>query len=485
MKSQPVRRRVPRTPLRALLGSALILLAGTGSSTAAPGPGALDASFGAKGVVLQSLGNGSDTTAAVASQADGKLLVVGTSTSTVSGTTSKNIVVERFTAAGKLDGSFGAGTNDGSPDGVASLSLGDGEEQGADIAVQADGKILVLGTTTSVNGSANVVVARLNADGSLDKGFGKSADGTPDGVVNLDLGNGNDAAGGLAVLANGKIAVSATSSSSSGSNVEVVRLNADGSLDKSFGADSADGSPAGFVSLSLGKGDDTAADLAVQADGKLVVAANTTSTDAAGSSNIVLARLTSSGALDGSFGTAKDGTVDGLVNLSLSDGNDTADALALQADGKILVVGTTHSSTGRNAAVARFNTNGELDSSFGRSRDDGTPEGVVGISLGSGDDDGAAVALQADGRILIAGTTTSLGGSTNVFVARLAPNGAPDASFGVTADGTPDGFVNVSFSNGNDSAAGLLIQPDGKIVVAGDSVTATGHDIALARLLAR
>jgi hypothetical protein len=142
----------------AFVSSALMGCGGSDSATVASLAGTLDASYGRAsdgtpdGIVSVSLGAGSDTTAATALQADGKLLVVGTSTSTINGTTSKNIVVERFNTDGTLDTTFGAGNSDGSPDGVVSISLGDGDDEGVGIVVQTDGKIVVVGTSTSISG---------------------------------------------------------------------------------------------------------------------------------------------------------------------------------------------------------------------------------------------------------------------------------------------------------------------------------------------
>ena len=140
---------VPRQSVTSVLAKSLIAVAsgmfvstalmgcGGGDSAAVVSlAGTLDASYGRAsdgtpdGIVSVSLGAGNDTTAATALQSDGKLLVIGTSTSTISGTTSKNIVVERFNTDGTLDTTFGAGNSDGSPDGVVSISLGDGDDEG-------------------------------------------------------------------------------------------------------------------------------------------------------------------------------------------------------------------------------------------------------------------------------------------------------------------------------------------------------------------
>ena len=487
---QSFRERLIRVPLTGLVVGLLavsLTACGGGDSISSSLVGTLDKTLGktSDGMVTLSLGAGNDTTKGMVVQADGKALLIGTSTSTVSGTTSSNLTVERFNTDGTLDTSFGVGNNDGSPDGVVSLSLGDGNEEGTAIAVQTDGKIVVAGTTTSVIGSnsKNIVVARLNADGTLDATFGTANDGTPDGVVNLSLSNGDDVSNALAIQSDGKIVFAGTTSDISGDNIVVARLNTDGSLDTTFGAGNADGSPDGVVTLSLGAGSDSAVAIAVQADGRLVVAGNSTSTSGDNSNNIVVVRLNADGTMDAYFGTANDGSPDGVVNVSLSSGDDMANALAIQSNGKILVAGNSSNASGKNAALIRLNADGSLDTGFGAGVSDGTPDGVVGLSLGNGDDEFAAITVQADGKIVVTGTTTSTGSSSNVFVARLLANGSLDAGFGNANDGTPDGIVNLSFGDGNDFARAVALQADGKILVAGDRVNGSSSDITLARLL--
>jgi len=174
--------------------------------------------------------------------------------------------------AGRLDAHFGR-ANDGTPDGVASFSLGAGNDRGTAVALQKDGKIVVVGHTTSTGKTSNIAVARLTPAGVLDKSFGADGgqDGTPDGVVSLDLGDSSDQAVAVVVQADGKIVLAGNSKAKS-SNIVLARLTAAGQLDKTFGADGGkDGTPDGVVSVSLGEGDDVAAGLALQKDGKIVV----------------------------------------------------------------------------------------------------------------------------------------------------------------------------------------------------------------------
>jgi uncharacterized delta-60 repeat protein len=457
--------------------------------------GSLDTHFGKAsdgtpdGIVSLSLGNGDDSAKAMAVQADGKIIVAGSSTST--GGSSSNIVIERFNSDGTLDATFGAdGNSDGTPDGVVNLDLGTSSDDAKAVAIQADGKIVVAGNSTPTGGSSNVVLARLDKNGKLDATFGAdgNADGTPDGVVQLSFGNGDDAVDAIAIQQDGKIVVAGDTTSNTGNgsqNMVVVRVNANGSLDATFGAGNADGTPDGVVSISLGDGNDEAKAVAIQANGKLVIAGNTVGSD--DSSNIAVARLNSDGSLDATFGAGNaDGTPDGVVAISLSNGDDKAKAVALQADGKILVGGVTVAAdNSSNVAVARLNSDGTADVSFGAGTADGTPDGSVSVSFGAGDDKLKGLLLQADGKILIAGSNTAADGSSNAVVARLNSNGALDSSFGEdSSDGTPNGVVSVSLGNGDDSAEALALQADGKILIAGDHVASDGSsNIFVARLI--
>lgn len=486
-------RRIARPVMAAatsVMVASLIAACGGGDSLRA---GALDTQFGKAGdgtpdgIASLSLGNGNDSAKAMAVQADGKVIVAGTSTST--GGSTSNIVVERFNSDGTLDTSFGAGNGDGSPDGVVSLDLGASSDDAKAVAIQADGKIVVAGNSTPTGGSSNVVLARLNPDGTLDKTFGAGdADGTPDGVVQVSFGDGDDAVDAIAIQKDGKIVVAGDTTSNTGNgsqNMVVARLNADGSLDATFGAGNADGTPDGVVSLSLGDGNDEAKAVVIQADGKIVIAGNTVGADK--TSNIAVARLNGDGTLDASFGAGNaDGTPDGVVAVSLSNGSDKAKAIALQADGKILVGGVTvGADKSSNAAVARLNRDGTIDASFGAGNADGTPDGAVAVSFGNGDDKLKGLVVQADGKILVAGSNTAADGSTNAVVARLNSDGSLDTGFGEdSSDGTPAGVVSISLGSGDDSAEAIALQANGKILIAGDHVASDGStSLFVARLI--
>ena len=436
------RRRVTAAVLVAFTSATLLGCGGSSSvfSTA----GMLDATFGAgssdgtpDGMVSLSLGAGDDQAKAMAVQADGKIVMVGNTTTNAIGG-SRNITVQRFNSDGSVDTAFGAGTEYGSGNGAVTLDLGDSSDQAVAVKIQADGKIVLAGSSKPTNGTSNIILVRLTTSGALDASFGVGeSDGTRDGVVSVDLGgSGEDVASAIAIKSDNKIVVAGYTTQFGTKNLMIAQFNSDGTMDNTFGAGSDDGTPEGVVSLSLSEGDDEANGLAVQTNGMIVVVGTTR--DADNSTNAVVARLKADGSLDTAFGTGVgDGTPDGVVGVSFGNGNDVANSVALQSDGKIVLVGTTTATdNSSNIAVARLNSDGTLDSAFGADTSDGTPDGVVGLSLGTGNDVGTAIVVQADGKILVAGYTTPANETTNAAVVRLLSDGKLDTAFG---QGNADG----------------------------------------------
>ncbi|HET8677846.1 MAG TPA: BACON domain-containing carbohydrate-binding protein, partial [Blastocatellia bacterium] len=228
------------------------------------------------------------------------------------------------------------------------------------------------------------------------------------------------------------------------------RYNTDGTLDTSFDTD-------GKVTTPIGTGNDQAFGLAIQTDGKLVVAGHS-------SFDFAVVRYNTDGSLDTSFDT------DGKVTTPIGTSLDQAYGVALQSDSKIVVAGESFNGTNRDFAVARYNTDGTLDASF-----DG--DGKVTTALNTGNDSGAAVAIQGDGRVVVAGTSNP---GTNLSfddfaVVRYNPDGSLDTSF------DSDGKVSTPIGAGADRGRALAIQSDSKIVVAGNSNNGTNDDFAVVR----
>jgi uncharacterized delta-60 repeat protein len=270
------------------------------------------------------------------------------------------------------------------------------------LAVEADGKILVGGQFTTLGGQAGNYLARLNPDGTLDTG---SNPGTDDGVDSL------------AVQADGKILVGGSFSTLGGQTRNCLgRLNPDGKLDTGF---------------NLGADYDVDS-LAVQADGKILVGGWFTTLG--GQTRNYLGRLNPDGTLDAGFNPSAD---NGVYSL------------AVQADGKILVGGqfTTLGGQTRNN-LGRLNPDGTLDTAFNPGAGGGTLPYVDSL------------AVQADGKILVGGDFSTLGGQTRKCLGRLNPDGTVDAGFNPGAD---------------DDVVSLAVQADGKILVGGDFSTLGGQ----------
>jgi uncharacterized delta-60 repeat protein len=378
------------TRIKAFTATAFVVLAASLLATvpAQAAPGDLDPTFSGDGKELTSIrvsAYGND----VAIQSDGKIVAIGGSYAGAGGT--HDFSLARYMPDGSLDASF---------DGDGKLTTTDlGVAYG--VALQPDGKIVAVG-----GGAGGFSLARYNAVGSLDTSF----DG--DGKRTTDFGGGW--ASGIALQSDGKIvAVGYVAGFGAEGDFALARYNADGSLDVSFSGD-------GTQTTDIG-GDEGASDVAMQRDGKIVAVGSSYSfigsiTDA------VVARYNPDGSLDPSFGTFAG------VQLTSVSGLDRAGGVALQPDGKIVAVGATS----EDFLLARYTPNGSPDATFS---DDGTQ------TTGFGESDGAGgVALQPDGKIVVAGATSSGGGPSAFALARYqggsAAGTAPTNASPPTISGT-------------------------------------------------
>lgn len=322
-------------------------------------------------------------------------------------------------APGSLDPSFGTG----------GLSLLPQTGQVWDVAVQSDGKIVTAGY-----GNGWFVV-RLNADGSLDTGFGVG------GRVDLFVGRCYD----VAIDGAGNILVAGSAAHGSHVDFTVARLLPNGLLDPSFGS----GGSLIIHMSSANNGGSEARAMQLQADGKIVLAGHVAKKNTGGDTDYGIARLTSSGSLDATFGSG------GIVRHHVG----TADnvwprALAIQPDGRIVLGGAPTFAVISGWTLTRYLANGVVDTSFGSS-------GVVVPSFpGLTSVRLAEVAVQPDGKILAGGRCQTGVNSFDMIVTRHNANGSFDTSFdgdGIALTGLP----------AEDQGNGLLLQPDGKIVVIG------------------
>jgi len=258
------------------------------------------------------------------------------------------------------------------------------------VALQEDGKIVVAGYTFAP-GNNDFAVARYNANGNLDTSFNGTGKATAD-FSKLDYGR------SVAVQREGKIVVAGDAEHGDGRTFAVARFNANGTPDMSF-------NKTGKVITDFGGGNAEARGVAVQSDGKIVVA-GFASTD--GTEKFALVRYNLDGTLDTSFG----GTGKVLTLVGMSGSNATA--MALQGDGKIVVVGyaVNNSGSDRDFALIRYNADGSLDTRFNGS-------GKVTTAVSDHDGHCEAVALEKDGKIVAAGWVSS-GDNSDFAVVRFA-----------------------------------------------------------------
>lgn len=361
---------------------------------------------------------------------------------------------------GDVDASFGNGS--GALTGIVVTPVSStGADAAPAVAIQADGKIVAAGS--SYNGSDyDFAVVRYNSDGTLDTSFGTG------GIVTTPIGQGNDLAYGVVIDSAGKIVVAGSSSiDANNSDFAVVRYTANGQLDTSFDGD-------GKVATSFSPAMDAAYAIKIQPDGKIVVAGlanagalvelnGVTTTN---SGDIALARYETDGAPDTSFGN------NGQVTTSIGPNIDIALALAIDDKSRIIVAGFSNqgASSGNDSVLARYTPDGSLDNPFGNN-------GIVITPLSTGNDIAYAIAIQTDGMIVTAGVVNS-GSHTDFALARHRADGQPDTDFGDA------GKVAIPIGSANDAAFAVAIQPDGRILVAGTAfVNGRGKDFALARRL--
>ena len=404
------------------------------SSLAAAFPGAPDATFGSGfGTVITPIGSGTDVAYSLALQPDGMIVVAGA----CSNGTDYDFCLARYLANGALDTNFNG-------IGKVITAIGNGNDGAYSIALRPDGKIVVAGSCLNGN-TYDFCLARYLASGALDLNF----NGT--GKVITAIGSGNAAAYSVALQSDGKIVVAGRCSNGTNTDFCLARYLASGALDMSLNS-------TGTVITTIGSGNDVARGVALQPDGKIVLAgycSNGTSSD------FCLARYLPSGTLDVSFNGS------GTVITPIGVGDDYAISLALQPDGKIIVAGVCSNGANSDFCLARYLANGTFDTSFNST-------GKVITPIGSSDDYGYSVALQPDGKIVVAGYCVS-GANLDFCLARYLANGTLDTSFGST------GKVITAIGSSTDVANSAALQPDGKIVVAGYCSNGTNDDFCLAR----
>ncbi len=402
-------------------------------------PGNLDPSFDSDGKVTTNFANGSDIGTGFAIQEDGKMVVAGYAPT---GSTGYDFAVARYNADGTLDTTFGTGGKV-----TTAVSPGTNDDQAWAVAVRPDGKIVVAGYTfAGTTTGYDFAVVRYNPNGTLDSTF--SGDGMV--ITSVGTSTSQDQAYDVALQGNNVVVAG-----SANNDFAVVRYDANGNLDSTFGT-------GGVVKTDFFASADVAYALAVEpSSGKIVLAGSTNNpNNTAAGTDIALARYNSNGTLDTDFGSG------GKAVTHFGFGLDTANDVAIQEDGKVVTAGYAYNGTTNDFALARYNSNGSLDGEFDF-------DGRLMTDFGGGSDAAyGGLALQDDGRILAAGASAG-----DFALARYNDDGSLNNSF------SNDGKLKTDIASGYDTALGLAVQDDGKVVAAGYATTGstTGYDFAVAR----
>ena len=335
-------------------------------------------------------------------------------------------------AAGDLDPSFNS-------TGIVTTATGV-SDSAYFVTLQADGKIVCAG---------NLFVGRYNADGSLDTSFNTT------GKIIMTSG-----ANSLAIQPGDHKILAVGSYWSNGySWFALARFNTNGTPDTSFGTN---GLVKTYLTPSYVSG---ANSVAIQADGQIVIAG--TNTNSSGPvTSFALARYNKlNGTLDTTFnpnGVDQYHSFPGAVVTAIGTSDDEANSVAIQSDGKVVAAGFSYTGTHKVFALARYNPNGSLDTTFNPNSANGPFPGVVTTTIGSVDDEIRSVAIQPDGKIVAAGISNN--GAQKVFaMVRYNTDGSRDTGFG------SNGIVTTVIGPLDDEVNSVAIQPDGKIVAAGST----------------
>jgi uncharacterized delta-60 repeat protein len=380
--------------------------------------GSLDNTFGTSGLKNIDFGLTNEFAHTLAIQNDGKIIAGG---KTYNGT-NYDFALIRLNTNGSLDNTFGMG-------GYVVTSVQSGNDFIKSIKIQSDGKILVAGTTYYGAWIQDFCLVRYNSNGTLDNSFGTN------GIVITDVGSVSEFANSLVIQSDGKIVVAGHTTIGTQYDFALVRYNSNGSLDNTFGT-------SGIVKTDIGTSNDEAYSVALQSDGKILVAGGSYN----GSNfDFALVRYNSDGSLDNSFNSS------GKYTSNFFGYYDMAYSVLTQTDDKIIISGTAENiGSNRDFAAIRLNSDGSVDNSFGTN-------GKVSVNMMTTNDFCYSSALQSDNKILLCGYT-----DYSLSILRLNSDGSIDYSFDY------DGKVLTAVGGSWNESNSIAIQSDGKIVVAGN-----------------
>lgn len=328
------------------------------------------------------------------------------------------------------------------------------------MAIDSHGKIVVVGIADT--NRPEFALARFNPDGGVDTSLGG------DGKVTTAIGTSHDYARSVALDGAGRLVVAGFFVNGSNNyDIALTRYDTFGNLDLTFDED-------GIVTSAIGSRDDVANSVVIDGNGKIIVAGySATGTDRS-SYDFALARYYADGSLDTTFGS------DGKLTTDFGSAEDSAAKVTIDSHGRIVVAGYSFTNGGYRFALARYTSDGKLDTApaTGLGPLDpmtGLRAGKVTAAIGSYDDEAVGMAIDGNGKIVIAGYSRNGNGTYDFALVRYNEDGSLDATF------NGDGILTTDFGSASDVATSMAIDPNGKIVVAGYSTIGNNFDFALAR----
>ncbi len=385
------------------------------------------------GKMITQIGTSNDQANAVAIRPNGKIITGGYALNAINAFSNNDFALVGYNADGSLDYTFGNNAI------VKTEFIAFSSEEIKALAIQTDGKIIAAGTV-GTGATSNIVIARYAADGSgLDPTFGSS------GKVIVDFSGTQDYVSSIVLQTDGKIVIGGSTVNGSNADFSLIRLNQNGTLDNTFDGDGKVTTALGAYNISSGIG--------LQADGKIVLAGYN-------AGNFGVVRYNSNGGLDNTFDT------DGKVNITIGPSSfEGVFGLVIQPDGKILVSGNTNFDGTTDFAVIRLNIDGTLDSGFGTG-------GKFWTDINSSSEDFNPSIALSSGKIVLAGIINT----GTIGLCRLNANGTIDTGF------DDDGKMTFEIGYGFDQVKAMALQTDGKIILAGNYANGANDDFALVSL---
>lgn len=412
----------------------------------------LDTGFGIGGKVVTPISPSRDQIYATAIQTDGKIVTVGSTMINSKYYTA----LARYNTNGALDSSFG--TN-----GIIIPDFNTFVFEPSTVEILNDGKILVAGTheLSTPEFPTNFVFAmmRYNIDGTIDTGFGDN------GTVITDFSPSDGGANGARdVIQDGNKLIVIGFTNDNNRSFGIAKYNLNGSLDTAFGS-------AGLVIVNVGatsSWSDTPNSVKLQSDGKIIIAGNTSGFNDANSvslHDLAIIRLNNDGTLDTTFGT------NGKAVHDFGE-NEKDFSMILTTDDKIILAGTRYFNSTQNydSIIVKLNGDGSLDNSFGTNGST-----ITRTNPGQMRERLCSLILSADGKILCGGYAVNASGNADFLLMRFTSNGILDTAF------NSEGYFYGDFNVSHDLGTAMAVQSDGKVILAGASSINGNFDFALAR----